>query len=60
MPLKIVFFEASKLVSTKTLLLKHYYRHQGFGKGMRTATFQFSESRGSVNGPNLVTELHFL
>ena len=22
-------FEASKLVSTKTLLLKHYYRHQG-------------------------------
>ena len=23
-------FEASKLVSTKTLLLKHYYRRQGF------------------------------
>ena len=29
MPLNIVFFEASKLVSTKTLLLKHYYRRQG-------------------------------
>ena len=29
MPLNKVFFEASKLVSTKTLLLKHYYRHQG-------------------------------
>ena len=24
-------FEASKLVSTKTLLLKHYYRRQGKG-----------------------------
>ena len=29
MPLKTVFFEAPKLVSTKTLLLKHYYRRQG-------------------------------
>ena len=29
MPLKIVFLEAPKLVSTKTLLLKHYYRRQG-------------------------------
>ena len=29
MPLNIVFLEASKLVSTKTLLLKHYYRRQG-------------------------------
>ena len=27
---------------------------------MRTATFQFSESGGSVNGPNLFTELPFL
>ena len=27
---------------------------------MRTATFQFSESVGSVNGPNLFTELPFL
>ena len=26
---------------------------------MRTATFQFSESGGSVNGPNLFTELPF-
>ena len=30
------------------------------GKGMRTATFQFAESGGSVNGPNLFTELPFL
>ena len=29
MPLNISVFEASKLVSTKTLLLKHYYRRQG-------------------------------
>ena len=28
-----------------------------FGKGMRTATFQFSESGGSDNSPNLFTEL---
>ena len=27
---------------------------------MRTATFQFSESGGSVNGPDLFTELPFL
>ena len=31
-----------------------------FGQGMRRATFQFSESGGSVNGPNLFTELPFL
>ena len=31
-----------------------------FQEGMRTATFQFSESGGSVNGPNLFTELPFL
>ena len=30
-----------------------------FGKGMRTATFQFSESGGSLNGPDLFTELPF-
>ena len=30
MPVKIVFFEASKSFSTKTLWLKHYYRCQGF------------------------------
>ena len=29
MPLNIVFWRPSKLVSTKTLLLKHYYRRQG-------------------------------
>ena len=30
MPLRISVFEVSKSVSTKTLLLKHYCRHQGF------------------------------
>ena len=30
------------------------------GKGVRTAAFQFSESGGSMNGPNLFTELPFL
>ena len=29
MPLKNRVFEAPKLVTTKTLLLKHYYRRQG-------------------------------
>ena len=29
MPFKVAVFEPSKLVTTKTLLLKHYYRHQG-------------------------------
>ena len=31
-----------------------------FGKGMSTATFQFSESGGSLNGPDLFTKLPFL
>ena len=31
-----------------------------FGEGMGRATFQFSESGGSVNDPNLYTELPFL
>ena len=31
-----------------------------FGKGMRTATFQFSESGSSLNDPDLFTELPFL
>ena len=30
MPFKIVLLRPQKLVTTKTLLLKHYYRHQGF------------------------------
>ena len=30
MPLEYGGFEASKLVSSKTLLLKHYYRRQGY------------------------------
>ena len=31
-----------------------------FGKGMRKAAFQFSESGGSLNGQDLFTELPFL
>ena len=31
-----------------------------FRKGMRTATFHFSQSGGSMNGPNLFTEMPFL
>ena len=31
-----------------------------FGKGMRTATFQFSESGGSLNRTDVFTELPFL
>ena len=31
-----------------------------FGKGMRTATFRLSESEGSLNRPDLFTELPFL
>ena len=31
-----------------------------FGKGMRTATFQFSECGGSLNGRDLFAELPFL
>ena len=31
---KYSVFEASKLVSTKTRLLKHYYRHQGNSGGL--------------------------
>ena len=43
MPLNIVFFEASKLVSTKTLLLKHYYRRQGICQ-TRSRFFLVSEA----------------
>ena len=44
-------FEASKLVSTKTLLLKHYYRHQGISRLLRSilgdprATFRAALAR---------------
>ena len=40
MPFKYCVFEASKVVSTKTLLLKHCCRRQGFGSVL-----------GSVSGP---------
>ena len=31
MPLNVVFLRPQKWVSTKTLLLKHYYRREGKG-----------------------------
>ena len=46
-----------KLISS---LISNYCLELIFGKWMRTATFQFSESGGSVNGPDLFTELPFL
>ena len=54
---------AADLEGTSTPFLEN---HSSFcsklllGKGMRTATFQFSESGGSLNGLNLFTELPFL
>ena len=41
------------------ILLGSLFLELIFRKGRRTATFQFSESGGSVNGPNLFTELPF-
>ena len=41
MPLNIVFLRPQKLLSTKTLLLKHYYRRQGFGRSFRSGGGQF-------------------
>ena len=38
-PLKCSVFEASKLVSTKTLLPKHYYRRQGFDRFWNGCSF---------------------
>ena len=64
MPFKIVFFEASKLVTTKTLLLKHYYRRQGFspfsskrplfGRGQKHS---FPKARLSYDPDNLALGL---
>ena len=59
MPFNIVFFEASKLVSTKTLLLKHYYCRQGkFKTFTRNSLKNFF--RGDFEGakhPSKVTEM---
>ena len=38
----------------------HLSEAEVIAKGMRTATFQFSESGGSLNGADLFTELPFL
>ena len=47
-----------------SVTLKTIRKYQGwelnFGKGVRMATFQFSESGSSLNGPDLFSELPFL
>ena len=56
-------FQEGVILSTlkpNPMLYHEFFFFLIFGKGMRTATFQFSESGGSVNGPNLFTELPFL
>ena len=41
MPFTLVFLRPQKLVSTKTLLLKHYYRRQGLPKFRKEKTLLF-------------------
>ena len=46
------------IAAISTVVLVEWKKQESiFGQGMRTATFQFSESGGSVNDPNLFTEL---
>ena len=56
MPLNIVFFGASKLVSTKTLLLKHYCRRQGFSAltNRRHIRINFLTNPGPGTNPGLL------
>ena len=54
MPLNVVFFEASKLGSTKTLLLKHYYRSYSCESIFRES---FCESREGVRLPEKGADL---
>ena len=42
MPLKIVLLRPKKLVSTKSLLLKHYYRRQGYITGFFGLRVEFA------------------
>ena len=45
------FFKASELVSTKTILLKHYYRRQGHSP---KTTFQLQDNiLGGINFPKI-------
>ena len=58
MPLNIVFLGASKLVSTKTLLLKHYCRRQGVGgapKGAAKASCAETVVQKGVFGESVST-----
>ena len=56
----IVFFFAKRRGSRDGTSATHKLRSDVRLKGMRTATFQFAESGGSLNGPDLFTELPFL
>ena len=48
MPSKIAFFEASKLVSTKTREQKHYYRRQGIGAAQSGLHENYAMSRTRI------------
>ena len=50
MPSNIVFLRASKLVSTKTLLLKHDYRRQGREAKLKKSSFQYGMTFSIANG----------
>ena len=56
---KSIRMQIAQFVPQNCLLRSEGKSEPIFGQGMRTATFQFSESGGSVNGPNLFTELPF-
>ena len=64
MPLNVVFFKASRLVSTKTLLLKHDYRRQGFDDASCCFPMICRSGIQNIQGVGLVLELwsalHFL
>ena len=50
MPLTSVFFEAPKVVSTKTLLLKHHYSRQGNIGNKKCAQTFLAQTFGTLPG----------
>ena len=65
MPLKDSVFEAPKLVSTKTPLLKHYYRRQGWNSlrsAMPTKVFahqvRLLHATATITACRLSTRVH--
>ena len=54
MPSKLVFLRPQKkLVLTKTLLLKHYYRRQGMGRKARDTELPGRNAAKNYNGPKV-------